>query len=86
MSSLNFLGLLMCLGGIILHVAHKILVTQATIKRSEIYSNPSIKDIPSKDEGIDTNLPLLTQNSNSFMNLLSEEFSSNEDLPYDLQN
>lgn len=79
MTGLNFIGLLMCLGGIILHVVQKILVNKKTaVDNLELQSN-----VPSEnskhEEGTDSNIPLLTEKSTSLMNLLNAEFSSDED-------
>lgn len=79
MTGLNFVGLLMCLGGIILHVVQKILFNRKkVVDNMELQSkitNNSIKH----EEGTDSNVPLLTEKSTSLMNLLNAEFSSDED-------
>ncbi|EFN88947.1 Solute carrier family 35 member C2 [Harpegnathos saltator] len=79
MTGLNFIGLLMCLGGIILHVVQKILVNRKkAVDNLELQSK-----LPSEnskhEERTDSNIPLLTEKSTSLMNLLNAEFSSDED-------
>lgn len=81
MSGLNFVGLLMCLGGIVLHVTQKILIhKKETNDDFELQSN-SLSNTCSKSEdgGGDTNLPLLSEKSTSLTNLLNANFSSDEE-------
>lgn len=79
MTGLNFIGLLMCLGGIILHVVQKILVNKnEAVENLELESK--VTSSSSKiDDGSDLNMPLLTEKSTSLRNLLNAEFSSDED-------
>lgn len=78
-TNLNFIGLLMCLSGIILHVVQKVL-----INRKKVIDNmelqPKVASNSAKhEERTDLNMPLLTEKSMSLMNLLNAEFSSDED-------
>ncbi|KZC08441.1 PREDICTED: solute carrier family 35 member C2 [Dufourea novaeangliae] len=80
MSGLNFIGLLMCLGGITIHTIQKIISSRN--KKTEnlelqLNSSPSIN--VKSEEGIDTSLPLLTEKSTSLTNLLNTEFSSDDE-------
>ncbi|XP_076171108.1 solute carrier family 35 member C2-like [Ptiloglossa arizonensis] len=80
MSGLNFIGLLMCLGGIIIHTIQKILSNRNKKNENlELQLNSSPSNNLKNEEGIDINLPLLTQKSTSLTNLLNAEFSSDED-------
>lgn len=80
MSGLNFIGLLMCLGGIIIHSIQKIISNRNKKNENlELQVNSSLSLNLKNEEGIDTNLPLLTQKSTSITNLLNAEFSSEED-------
>ncbi|XP_012286689.1 solute carrier family 35 member C2 isoform X2 [Orussus abietinus] len=81
MSVLNFIGLLMCLGGIILHVTQKLLINKRRATESlELQFNSSVTSNGTKpEEGVETNLPLLTQKSTSLTNLLNANFSSDEE-------
>ncbi|XP_046603888.1 solute carrier family 35 member C2 [Neodiprion virginianus] len=81
MSSLNFVGLLLCLGGIILHSFQKFRMTRKDkIEDLELEHNSMLNNRTKSDDGFDTNLPLLsTQKSTSLTNLLNEFFSSDED-------
>lgn len=81
MSSLNFVGLLMCLGGIILHSVQKMVMGKRDrTDELELNINSIMNNGTKSDEGFDTNLPLLTtQKSTSLTNLLNENFSSDED-------
>ena len=81
MSGLNFVGLLMCLGGISLHVIHKILISKReSVNELELQSNSLANSCSKSDEAIDTTLPLM-QKSSSLTNLLNANFSSDEDEP-----
>lgn len=80
MSGLNFIGLLMCLCGIIIHTIQKILSNRNKIAENlELQVNSLSSNNLKNEDGIDTNLPLLTQKSTSLTNLLNAEFSSDED-------
>ncbi|OAD55500.1 Solute carrier family 35 member C2, partial [Eufriesea mexicana] len=80
MSGLNFIGLLMCLCGIIIHTIQKILSNRnKKAENLELQANSLSNNNLKNDEGVDTNLPLLTQKSTSLTNLLNGEFSSDED-------
>ncbi|XP_012268370.1 solute carrier family 35 member C2 [Athalia rosae] len=81
MSGLNFVGLLMCLGGIILHAIQKVLTTKKEANEDlELNSNSGLSNGTKSDDGFDTNLPLLTpQKSTSLTNLLNENFSSDDE-------
>ncbi|XP_053995025.1 solute carrier family 35 member C2 [Hylaeus anthracinus] len=80
MSGLNFIGLLMCLGGIMIHTVQKILSNRNTKSENmELPLNSSLTNNLKTEEGMDINLPLLTQKSTSLTNLLNAEFSSEED-------
>lgn len=79
-SGLNFVGLLLCLGGIILHVIQKVLLNRSKVIESLELSDSSLTSNSSKKEdGIDANLPLLTQKSSSLINLLTTDFTSDEE-------
>ncbi|XP_026828634.1 solute carrier family 35 member C2 isoform X2 [Ooceraea biroi] len=80
MTGLNFVGLLMCLGGIILHVVQKVLINRKkTVDNLELQSKVTSSSTK-REEGTDSNIPLLTEKSTSLMNLLNAEFSSDEDV------
>ncbi|XP_043248362.1 solute carrier family 35 member C2 [Colletes gigas] len=82
MSSLNFIGLLMCLGGIMIHTVSKILSNRnRKSENMELQFNSPPNSKLKNEEGIDINFPLLTQKSTSLTNLLNAEFSSDEDDP-----
>jgi len=79
MTGLNFIGLLMCLGGIILHVVQKVLGSRKkTVDNLELQSKV-ISNNAKREDGTDSNVPLLTEKSTSLINLLNAEFSSDED-------
>ena len=72
----------MCLGGIVLHVIQKVLTTSKNmVEKLELQSNSnSITTNDSiVDDGMESNLPLLTQRSTSLTNLLNSNFSSDDD-------
>lgn len=78
MSGPNFLGLLLCLGGITLHVIRKILVSEKQMANElELQSNCD-KDLKTENAKA-SNLPLLMAKSTSLTNLLNGGFSSEED-------
>ncbi|XP_074097468.1 solute carrier family 35 member C2-like [Cotesia typhae] len=78
-SRINFFGLLLCLGGIVLHVMQKILTNKKEIQENlELHSN-SMTTVGSVEEDMDTNMPLLTERSTSLTNLLNSNFSTDED-------
>ncbi|XP_050455638.1 solute carrier family 35 member C2 [Cataglyphis hispanica] len=87
MTGLNFIGLLMCLGGIMLHVVQKVLVNRKKVVDNLELQLNVFQGVTSKltsnntkhEEGTDSNIPLLTEKSTSLMNLLNAEFSSDED-------
>lgn len=80
MSGLNFMGLLMCLGGIIIHTIQKLLSDRnRKIEHLELQLNSSPVSHLKHEERMDTSLPLLSQKSTSLTNLLNAEFSSDED-------
>ncbi|XP_017881367.1 solute carrier family 35 member C2-like isoform X1 [Ceratina calcarata] len=80
MSGINFLGLLMCLCGIIIHTVKKVLSSRnKKVETLEMQVNSLSSNSLKHDDGIDTNFPLLTQKSTSLTNLLNAEFSSEED-------
>lgn len=81
MSGLNFVGLLMCLGGITVHAIQKIQITKnEKTDDLELDINSTISNGTKIDDGFDTNLPLLnSQKSTSLTNLLNENFSSDDD-------
>lgn len=76
---LNFIGLLMCLSGIILHVVQKILINRKKVIDMELQLKVASNNNAKHEEGTDLNMPLLTEKSMSLMNLLNAEFSSDED-------
>lgn len=78
-TGLNFIGLLMCLGGIMLHVVQKVLVNRKKVVDNLELQSKVISNIAKHEEGTDSNVPLLTEKSTSLMNLLNAEFSSDED-------
>ncbi|XP_066592564.1 solute carrier family 35 member C2 [Prorops nasuta] len=80
MSTLNFIGLLLCLGGIVLHVIKKILISKSKeTNHLEMKLNSFVADSLKNDDAIDTNVPLLIQKSTSLTNLLNASFSSDEE-------
>lgn len=79
MTGLNFIGLLMCLGGIILHVVQKVLVNRRRIVDNLESQTKLSSDSSKHEEGTDSNMPLLTGKSTSLVNLLNADFSSDED-------
>lgn len=79
MTSLNFVGLLMCLGGIILHVVQKVLFNRKKVVDNMELQSKVTSNSAKHEEGTDSNVPLLTEKSTSLMNLLNAEFSSDED-------
>lgn len=80
MTGLNFVGLLMCLGGIVMHVVQKVFKSSKdTMEKLELQSN-SITTIGSNGQDqVESNLPLLATKSTSLTNLLNSNFSSDED-------
>ncbi|KYN15160.1 Solute carrier family 35 member C2 [Trachymyrmex cornetzi] len=79
LTGLNFVGLLMCLGGIILHVVQKVLLNRKkTVDNMELQSKVASNNAK-REEETDSNVPLLTEKSTSLINLLNAEFSSDED-------
>lgn len=82
MREINFVGLLMCLGGIILHSIQKVMLAKKD-KTDDLelsISNSAMINGTKSDEGFDTNVPLLTSmKSTSLTNLLNEDFSSDND-------
>ncbi|TGZ53739.1 Uncharacterized protein DBV15_12456 [Temnothorax longispinosus] len=79
MTGLNFVGLLMCLGGIILHVIQKVLLKGKKVVDNIELQSKMASNSAKHEEGTDSNVPLLTEKSTSLMNLLNAEFSSDED-------
>ncbi|XP_015607112.1 solute carrier family 35 member C2 [Cephus cinctus] len=80
MSGLNFIGLLMCLGGIVLHVIQKLLISKKqTIDDLELQSNSVTTNGTKSEDQIDINLPLLNQKSRSLTNVLNNYSSSDEE-------
>lgn len=69
----------MCLGGIILHVVQKILHNRKKVVDNMELQSKITNNSTKHEEGIDSNVPLLTEKSTSLMNLLNAEFSSDED-------
>jgi len=78
-TGLNVIGLLMCLGGIILHVVQKILLNRKKVLDDMELQSKVVSNNVKHEEGTDLNVPLLTEKSTSLMNLLNAEFSSDED-------
>ncbi|XP_029161955.1 solute carrier family 35 member C2-like [Nylanderia fulva] len=79
MTGLNSIGLLMCLGGIMLHVVQKVLVNRKKVIDNLELQSKVTSNSAKHEEGTDSNIPLLTEKSTSLMNLLNAEFSSDED-------
>lgn len=79
MTGLNFIGLLMCLGGIMLHVVQKVLVNRKKVIDNLELQSKVTSNNAKHEEGTDSNVPLLTEKSTSLMNLLNADFSSDED-------
>lgn len=79
MTGLNFIGLLMCLGGIMLHVVQKVLVNRKKVIDNLELQSKVTNNSAKLEEGTDSNIPLLTEKSTSLMNLLNADFSSDED-------
>lgn len=75
MSGLNFIGLFLCLGGIILHVVHKVMIN----------NRESVNDLELRSNSLDsklneaTSFPLNLQKSSSLTSLLNDNFSSDDD-------
>ena len=87
MSGLNFVGLLMCLGGITLHVIQKIMINKKeSVNDLELQSNSLTTTCSKSEEAIDTNLPLIMQKSSSLTNLLNANFSSDEEDEFKREN
>ncbi|XP_034941807.1 solute carrier family 35 member C2-like isoform X1 [Chelonus insularis] len=79
-NSLNFFGLLLCLGGILLHAIQKVLLNKKEITENLELHSESITTVGSSvDDGHDTNIPLLNQRSTSLNNLLHSNFSTDEE-------
>jgi len=78
-TGLNVVGLLMCLGGIILHVVQKVLLNRKKVFDNMELQSKVVSNNAKREEGTDSNVPLLTEKSTSLMNLLNTEFSSDED-------
>ncbi|KAG5309381.1 S35C2 protein, partial [Acromyrmex insinuator] len=79
LTGLNFVGLLMCLGGIILHVVQKVLLNRKkAVDNMELQSKVASNNAK-REEETDSNVPLLTEKSTSLINLLNADFSSDED-------
>ncbi|XP_018397270.1 PREDICTED: solute carrier family 35 member C2 [Cyphomyrmex costatus] len=79
LTGLNFVGLLMCLGGIILHVVQKVLLSRKkAVDNMELQSKVTSNNAK-REEETDSNVPLLIEKSTSLINLLNAEFSSDED-------
>lgn len=79
MTGLNFIGLLMCLGGIVLHVVQKVLVNRKKMVDNLELESKVTSNSAKHEDGTDSNIPLLTEKSTSLINLLNAEFSSDED-------
>lgn len=79
MTGLNFIGLLMCLGGIMLHVVQKVLVNRKKVIDNLELQSKVTNNSAKLEEGTDSNIPLLTEKSTSLMNLLNADFSSDEE-------
>ncbi|XP_078044022.1 solute carrier family 35 member C2-like [Augochlora pura] len=80
MSGFNFIGLLMCFGGIIIHTIQKVVSSRnKETENLELQLNSSMNINIKNEERLDTSLPLLTQKSTSLTNLLNADFSSDED-------
>lgn len=83
-SGINFIGLLICLGGIVLHVVQKVLASKSkTIENMELQAKSAMCNNSKIEDGVDMNLPLLTQKSTSLTNLLNADFSSEDDNEFD---
>ncbi|KAJ8687428.1 hypothetical protein QAD02_023222 [Eretmocerus hayati] len=80
MSGLNFVGLLLCLGGITLHVIQKIMISkQDSVGGLELQSSSLPSTSAKATEMVDSNLPLIMEKSSSLTNLLNANFSSDEE-------
>lgn len=88
MSGLNFVGLLMCLGGIILHVIQKIVINRKeSFGDLELRSDSLATSCSKSDDAMDrANLPLVMQKSSSLTNLLNANFSSDEEDDFKREN
>lgn len=76
MTGINFVGLLMCLSGIVVHIIQKIIFTKKKLNENlELHSN----SITSNGTITETNVPLLNDQSTSLKNLLASNFSSDDD-------
>ena len=79
-NGLNFVGLLMCLGGITLHVVQKIIVSKKEVDdEMEIDLNLSSINYYKPEEQSESSLPLMTQNSDSLSYLNANYFSSDDE-------
>ncbi|KAF7987659.1 hypothetical protein HCN44_003522 [Aphidius gifuensis] len=80
MTGINFVGLLMCLSGIIVHIIQKIIFTKKKLNENlELHSNSITSNGTITDYSIETNVPLLNDQSTSLKNLLASNFSSDDD-------
>ncbi|XP_063978558.1 solute carrier family 35 member C2 [Diachasmimorpha longicaudata] len=80
MSGLNAIGLLVCLGGITLHVIQKILLHKKQMSDNlELHSNSVTSNTSTFDDTGGTNVPLLNEKSTSLTNLLSSNFSTDDE-------
>ncbi|XP_076286522.1 solute carrier family 35 member C2 [Lasioglossum baleicum] len=80
MSGFNFIGLLMCFGGITIHTVQKIVSSRNNeTENVELQFNSSLNINIKNEERLETSLSLLTQKSTSLTNLLNADFSSDED-------
>lgn len=80
LSGLNAIGLLVCLGGITLHVIQKILMHKKQMTENlELHSNSITSNSSTFEDTGGTNVPLLTEKSTSLTNLLSSNFSTDDE-------
>lgn len=78
-TSFNFIGLPLCLGGITLHVIQKVLWSKRESSENVELETNSLSIDSKFEDGIDTNCPLLMEKSTSLTNLLNSNFSSDEE-------
>ncbi|KAG7197655.1 hypothetical protein KM043_016476 [Ampulex compressa] len=80
MSGVNFIGLLLCLSGIVFHIVQKVFSSKHESKESlELQQNSDVYEGFKSEESGDLNLPLLSQKSTSLTNLLTAEFSTDDE-------
>ncbi|XP_033222139.1 solute carrier family 35 member C2-like isoform X1 [Belonocnema kinseyi] len=78
-TTFNFIGLPLCLGGITLHVMQKLLWNKRESSENVELETNSLSVDSKFEDGIETDRPLLMEKSTSLTNLLNSNFSSDEE-------